>query len=137
MAKPVAPKIEMVPSQDIQQIGRLQAEIESLSELAKRRAISDTEAADQIKQRQRAQVLLCKKAVDTPTLVLSAEEKGAALAKAAPMIASLEKKQADLKKALKAGGAADISALATELSKVEADLAILNRAKYMLERAPV
>jgi hypothetical protein len=137
MAKPVAPKIESVPSRDIQQIGRLQAEIDSLSELADRKAISRAAAADQIKQRQRAQLLLCKKAADTPTVVLSAQKKKAALEEATPIINGLNKRKAELEKAKGAASPTDASALAAELTEVEVDLAILKRAKYMLEHAPV
>lgn len=134
MAKPVAPKMEKVPSQDIQQIGRLQAEIEGLGQLAKRDAISQADADDQIKQRQRAQVLLCKKTVDTPTLVLSAEEKRAAFTKATRMIETLNNTKKDLEEARKKASPSEASALEADLTRVGADLAILEKAKDMLAK---
>jgi hypothetical protein len=98
----MAPRTDVLQSRDVVQIMHIQAEIESLRELEQRKSISKVEADDQVKQRQRAQVLLFQKGLARTVPVLNGEEKKNAQKQMDDIIKSTKEKKATLDDDIKA-----------------------------------
>jgi hypothetical protein len=120
--KPMAPRTDVLQSRDVVQIMHIQAEIESLRELEKRKAISKGEADDQVKQRQRAQVLLFQKGLARTVPVLNGDEKKSAQKQMDDIIKSTKDRKTALNKDVKAAEQAAVDAQnAAEAAKAAGD----------------
>jgi len=82
MPKPQAPRVVAVEAENLRQMLRIQAEIDSLAELKTRMIIGEAECVGQVKQRQQAQLLLLRANHHGPTGPdLAPGEKGVLLKK--------------------------------------------------------
>jgi hypothetical protein len=136
MAKAQAPRVATVESENLNQIMRIQTEIDSLDGLKNKNAIDDVELSNQVNQRQQAQLLLFRMSQNRPVSpTLAPGEKGILVGKMDEVINDRTKTKQKLEEELEKTAKEDSKGrrrIEVELDRIDGEIPLLKKVEAMI-----